>query len=77
MFELDVNFQDQRVFLEAKGRFSSLNRRIKYGHEQRQVREIQSRIRDEMNKKAEFDIMKCLPRTSSILVTKSDEHRAS
>ena len=55
MFELDVNFQDQRVFLEAKTKFSSLNRRLKYGTEQRQVRDIQSRIRDEIAKKADFD----------------------
>ena len=55
MFELDVNFNDQKIFVQARSKHSSLNKRLKYGNEQKQLRELQTRIRDEIAKKADFD----------------------
>lgn len=55
LFELDVNFNDQQILLNWTREKNSVNKHLKSNGDQKKVLELQSKIRDEIARKQEFD----------------------
>lgn len=55
MFELDVNYYDQKVLVQAYQVKTRVDKRLRILNEEKRIHRIQKRIRTEMDRKAEFD----------------------
>ena len=55
LFELDVNSHDQKRFLQLNRFHNKVKRSLKEGKEIKKIKELQLKIRDEMDRNAELN----------------------
>ncbi len=55
LFELDVNSHDQKMLLDVKSYNTHLTKKIKRNPDQKRIQDVQTRIRDELARKSDFD----------------------
>ena len=55
MFELDVNYHDQKVLINAYQIKTKVDKRLRILNEEKKIHRIQKHIRTEIDRKANFD----------------------